>query len=475
MIDLNNAVVDWQPDLVPPIGGGLSRIPLVEYLKREIFLEHAYSGLTFGVGVTPEQRATNTAILAQAMIDSGVKKRPLVCKSGAVLEIDYIDHTQSHTEVDLNGMTLRHGPATATTMLYVHGQSSAQRIEGFKLYNGIIDANAQAKNGNFYGFSALFHSNMHLEDLTFIDFWCTAWIISDPYPNYAGYTIPTSNDLVMRRIKNYRTPANIAHIASNPGMMQGDQSVITGVSNPKVEDIYVSHSGRSGLSIGLNNGGYLRDFRSDRCWVPIYAETWINFEISDYNIQNHMHFDGAPSSSPVNSAGIWLTDGDQSLPGTGMASCANGVIKNGIITSMARTGSQGCFAGIKVSGRQGAYGAKNIQIISPTIAGFGATSSQGVGVLFEGQLQNVVLRGASIYQGDIAFRASMSYAAPGSGSVNKMTDCWVDGMNTSACGYSVYAANGGGSHVRSGARNCTGGGSGIGFGDGFQNHSSNSW
>lgn len=475
MLNLNTEIVDWQPDLNPPAGGSLNRIPLVEYLKGEIYLEHAYSGLTFGYGVTPSQRAINTSILARAMIDSGLKRRPLVGKKGAVLEIDYIDHTQNYTEFNLNGMTLRHGPNTATTMLYVHGLSPSSRIESFKLYNGFIDANAQAKNGNFYVFSALYHSNMHLEDLTFIDFWCTAWIISDPYPNYAGYVIPTSNDLVMRRIRNYRSSANIAHIASHPGMMQGDQAVVTGVSNPKLEDIYAYYSGRSGLSIGLNNGGYLRDFRSSLCWVPIYVETWINFEISDYNIQNHMHFDGAPYSSSQTSAGIWLTDGDQSLPGTGMASCANGIIKNGIITSMARPGPQGIFAGIRVSGRSGSYGAKNIQILNPVISGFGATSSQGMGVLFEGQLQNVVLRGALVYQGDCAFRASLPYAAPGSGSVNQMIDCWVDGMNTSACGYSAYVAGGGASHIRSGMRNCTGGGSGIGFGDGFQNHSSNSW
>ena len=279
----------------------------------------------------------------------------------------------------------------------------------------------------------------------------------------------------MRRIRNWRSPSNIAHIAANPQMMQGDQSVVTGVENPKLEDINTYYSGRSGLSIGLNNGGYIRDFRSRKCWVPIYCESWINFEISDYDIREHMHFDGAPVTSHVDSAGIWLTDADQSVPGLGTPSCMNGIVRNGIIANMSRPGSQGVFAGIRVSGRQGEYGAKNIQIMSPNISGFGSTVSQGAAIWFEGQLENVIAQNAMVYQGDFAFRGGVNYTAPGGPNANQMVDCWVDGLHASACGYSVYAANGGGYHVRSGARTCTGGGAQIGFGDGFQNHSSNSW
>lgn len=449
--------VTWSSDLspVPGAAGNPGIVPLPAYMRGEIILDAAYPGLTFGIGVSASARAINTAILAQAMADSGTLRRPLRGRAGAVLEIDYIHHTTSQTEFNLNGMRLRHGASTATTMLFVSGQSSASRIANFKLYNGVLDGNAQAKSGNYYVFSAMFHSGMVLEDLTFLDFWSNAWIVSDPYVAGSAYPSMTSDGLRMKRIRNVRSAANIAHIASNPSMMQGDQGVVTHVYDAKLEDIFCYYSGRSGLSFSLCDGGLLRDFRSSSCWSPLYLETLSNTRIDGFDIRDHMHFDGVTQAIP--SQAIWVVDGDQSLPGSGFATAKNLSITNGLISSFSRVGG-GSWRGIRISGRDGPNHARNINISNISGQGCRDSGAQAYLLSFEGQITGLSASNITAHDMDCGVVGDLPYSAPGGSPVNRQTDCWVRGLSASSVTYPVYWLSAGGQHVRSGVRDSTFGG-----------------
>lgn len=462
-INLDTKTIDWLPDLTyTGIAGNPGRTPLVNYLKGAIFLEYNYPGLTWGVGVTTTQRNNNTAILNQALIDSGVKRRPLIGRAGAILEIGYIDLQQDNVEFDLNGMTLRHGATTHTTMLFIRGASAASRIKNFWMYNGTLDANAQAKGAGtgYYPFSSWYSSYMKLEDLTIADPWNTAWIVSDPYPGVGGYPTLTSDNFYAKNIRVTRSAANIAKIATNPSMMQGDQAVVTGIYNARLENIVSYYSGRSGLSYGLNDGGYIKDFQASACWTGMYIETLSNCRITGFDIRDFMPFDG-DFTQPVDCQGIWFTDGDQSAPGLGLPTGRNVIINDGTISNFSVTGTgTKNFHGIRVSGRNGADHAIANQINNVVFQGIARSGGPGSGIALtlEGQLTGVRASNIVARQCDIAYAADRAYTAPGGSSVNVQTDTWVDGLQASGCGYSMLAQNAGGAHVRSGVRNVTGGG-----------------
>ena len=438
------------PDLT-----GEAAIPLVAYVKGPILLSQL--GITEGTGVNSTVRNANRLAIYNGAIAASASGRPLRFPRNGYVAADGdgggIPITGNNVAIDLNGATLAHEGPNATTLMSVAGASNASRIKNFSIYNGVIDGKGQGKASGFYLLGVKLFDGCTIENLVLRDFFATGLILNDSYPTDPPFTAGLSSGLKIRNLSHERSSANIAAIATKPGMMQGDQCVLVSCPDPDIEGLKLYYSGRSGVSFGLLTGGRIATVIADLCASGVYVESFVAGLIENVWHRNHMFWDNSAAST-MSTSSVWLGDADLTVSGAGWGSTQMATLRGVTMDGITRppTGDVATYYGVRVSGRNGANHTRNLRI--EDIKGRGVTGGL-VGsslVTFEGQITNTVASGVLSMASDIACRANLAYTAQGGSSANLMTDTWFEGVTCNATGYGLYAPGGDPNHVRSGIR-----------------------
>lgn len=430
-------------------------------------------GVETGTGKAAIIYNRNTARLQAAWAAAVAQGVPCKMPRGVTFEVGGGNRLPQYCEFDANGSTMRAGALMNSTMLLIEGASRYNRHTGVKIYDLILDCNAQGQTTAIYPFAWWNVTDLTVDRLDINDFWATAMNGNDldaegtysgnPWLNPGNglyYNVPaapageqTSNNVRMRNVRTRRSQDNLDFANgtgvwsgnAHPTMWVGDQFVVGKVAGLRLEHIDLQQSGQNGAALQFIQDGLVSDFRGQLLGRHIYLETCHDMDIVRPHMQDHIMIDNLAGST-ADTYGIWVSTGDQSYPGVPYGGSDNIRIRDAYIHNMSRTYSTptGTFKPICISGNDAAA-AKDISVTGCTIRDIATDGSSNVSpraISIEGKVTKFDLSGNSIQNisGGLNGVIGFNVAAPYGASSSFMTSGLIAGNNVDGVANPIYGA-----------------------------------
>lgn len=462
-----------EPSLTSPNGvGGLTKsVPLVALLKGGIKLAENYTIVEGeGIGLTAAQNNRNE--MFRAFNEASSSGREILLPDYGMIEVDAVTSFANRLRIVGNNCTIRSmlTGASSSSVLYMRPtvMTGSDRLRLFECRDVIFDLNGHLRSGagsGGYCLAVVRSADTIIDNCAFLNPYSGAAFFQDDYgPPPRPATVSTN--LVFINNDVVRTDANLAAYGTNALMRQGDQVAIVGIRNVLIDGNTFVRSGRSGVSLGMNQNKIVSNNRFSNCWASIYIETLERAAFINNFIEGHEHFNGDPiqqTADPIinDSYGVLIGDKDLTFPGLGYAAARDVIIDGLFISNVSRAETTGAFRGLSIGGRNGTgLGATGITARNIVGRGIGGGTDTCL-VSVRGQVSNTVLRDVFGTDVPIVARVDEPYTTFGGAPANLMDGVWIDNLNAQSAGYAVKTANGGGAHVRSGIRNSNFGGCNV--------------
>lgn len=449
-------------------GGFTKSVPLAALIKGPIKLVDNYT-IVEGSGISSAAATANTNSIFRAMNEASAQNRELEFPPEGIIEITALTVTSNNIRLLGKNCTLRSTLTGAVSSSVLYGRpvnmTGTDRIRRFECRDMIFDLNGHLRSGagsGGYCLAVVRSADTVIDNCTFLNPYSGAAFFQDDY-GAAPRPGTVSTNLIFTNNEVVRTNANLTAYGTNPLMRQGDQVAIVGIRNVLIDNNTFIRSGRSGISLGMNEIMRVSNNLFSSCWAAIYVETLERGTFLNNFIEGHEHFNGdaiQQIADPIinDSYGMLIGDKDLTFPGLGYAAARDLTIDGLFISNISRDETTGAFRGLCISGRNGAgLGATNISVSNVVGRGIGGGTDSCL-VSVRGQVSNSTIRNVHGSNVPIVARVDEAYTTFGGASTNVLNGVWLDNLNAESAGYAVKTASGNGAHLRSGIRNSNFGG-----------------